>query len=68
MLLRASSLARYHASPAARRLSFLSRHLSGPPVSHDFEYDLLVLGGGSGGLACSKEGGWVVNRLTPISS
>lgn len=22
---------------------------------HDFEYDLLVVGGGSGGLACSKE-------------
>lgn len=60
MLLSKSIYARSHAPQAARRLSVLSvRHLSSSAGSHSYEYDLLVVGGGSGGLACSKEGGWV---------
>ena len=65
MLLSNSIYARSHAAQAARRLLALSRHL-GSAVSQNYEYDLLVVGGGSGGLACSKEGGWA-HRLMPMS-
>lgn len=52
---------------ASRRLGVLSRHLgeciapltvlkcSAAVGSRKYEYDLVVIGGGSGGLACSKE-------------
>ena len=66
MLLSNSIHARSHASQVARRLLALSRHLSSSAGSQNYEYDLLVVGGGSGGLACSKEGGWA-HRLMPMS-
>ena len=67
MLLSASTRVWSHGSHAARRLLVLSRHLSAASGSQGYEYDLLVVGGGSGGLACSKEGRWT-NIITPMSS
>ncbi len=39
--------------------SFLTEHID----SGCYDYDLIVIGGGSGGLACSKEGALVVNLI-----
>ena len=65
-MLSTSTSAWFRRSRSARRLSVLARHLSNfsGSVSRGYEYDLLVIGGGSGGLACSKEGGWgQIDRL-----
>ena len=35
----------------------LSRNVSTDGTSERHDYDLLVIGGGSGGVACAKEGG-----------
>ena len=52
----------------SKRLAILKGHLS-PNVSTDGtlekHYDLLVIGGGSGGVACAKEGGAHVMYLHP---
>lgn len=35
---------------------------------HDYEYDLIVIGGGSGGLACSKEAADLGAKVDPAST
>ena len=40
--------------PARRRI-FRPRDTAEPETNHGYDYDLIVIGGGSGGLAASKE-------------